>query len=80
MKLLDRFYLEVPCPRCSYEIDVQFLSIRLEAVEFCPNCKVIVRLVDEDASGHSAQESFLRSLRELRQGMEQLGMSLTINL
>jgi hypothetical protein len=46
----DDFLIEAPCPACGYEFDVHLTDIRLEGTTFCPNCKRMIQLRDENAS------------------------------
>lgn len=48
MSLFDGLFLTLACPKCSYEMDEELLSVRLEATAFCPCCKVTIRLFDAD--------------------------------
>ena len=49
-------FVQFACPRCEYVQDVQLLDARLERRIFCPGCKSIIQLVDQDASTHTALE------------------------
>lgn len=69
MKALDRAFVILDCPRCSYGMDVELISVLLQELIFCPCCKSEIQLVDSDASLFGvrvAVESAMKSLdREL---------------
>lgn len=76
----DRAWIRVPCPRCDYEVDVQFRMVLLEDVVFCPCCKVRIRLSDDRASGHRTRRSVHNALDELRNEITNLNKTLTIEI
>ena len=64
MNLFDGLFVTLACPKCNYEMDVELLSVRLEATTFCPCCKMTIRLVDADSSVHGAQEEIESALKD----------------
>lgn len=80
MYIFDRTFLEIPCPRCSYEVDIQFRQVVLEDVVFCPCCKVRIQLSDNKASGHRARQSTHYALTKLQEEIKNLNKALTFNL
>ncbi len=70
---LDRYFIDVGCPRCRYPFEVQVLDVRLQARVFCPNCKVGVRLVDEEASMEVGLRKVDRAMSELERSLRRLG-------
>ena len=72
MDLLDRLRIDVPCPLCGYETDVEFLSVRLQEQIFCPCCKARIQLVDADSSAHTAQKGFQSALDGLTRELAKL--------
>ena len=72
MNLFDGLFVTLACPKCNYEMDVELLSVRLEATTFCPCCKVTIRLVDADASVHGAQEEIESALKDLESQLKKL--------
>lgn len=79
MNPLDRAFLQVPCPRCEFEVDVQLRLAQLEDLVFCPCCKVRIWFADDEASGHRARRSVHNSLTELQRTIEDLNRTLTFN-
>ena len=65
MKALDRAFIILNCPRCSYGMDVEMMSFLLQRRVFCPCCKSEIQLVDSEASlfgARVAAESALKNL------------------
>ena len=80
MSFLDNAFIAVPCPRCGYELDVQFVDALLEATVFCSCCKSEMRLVDEEASAHDARRAVEGAVHDLQNQARELGMTITIEL
>ena len=78
--MLDRLFVNVYCPNCGYGMDVQVLSVRLEATIFCPCCKTSIRLVDEGASVHGAQEEMNLALKNLQHELKKLNTTITFKI
>ena len=78
--VFDRAFIAVPCPRCQYEIDVQFRSVQLEDMILCACCKVQIQLVDNEASGHMARRDSHIQLRNLQRELQRMSRTLTINI
>ncbi len=72
MNLFDGQFVTLACPKCNYEMDVELLSVRLEATTFCPCCKMTIRLVDADASVHGAQEEIESALKDFESQLKKL--------
>ena len=70
---LDRFFIDVECPRCRYPMDVQMLDVRLQARVFCPNCKVAIQLVDHEGSTEVGLRKVDRALSDLEREWRKLG-------
>ena len=80
MNPFDRAFLGVPCPRCGYEVDVQFRLALLEDLVFCPCCKARIRFSDDTASGHRARRSVRNALAEFQREIKNLNRTLTIEI
>ena len=63
MGLFDGLFLPLECPNCNYGMDVELLSVRLEATIFCPCCKITIQLVDADASVHGSQKEIESAIK-----------------
>ena len=78
--MLDRLFVNTDCPDCGYGVDVQVLSVRLEATIFCPCCKISIRLVDEEATAHGSQEDMDLALSNLQREFKKLDTTITIKI
>ena len=65
--MLQRSYVDLPCPICSYIMSVQIRSVCLEESMFCPCCKVRVDLIDENGGMQRACDNLSSSLEGLNQ-------------
>ena len=72
MELFDGLFVTVACPNCNYEMDVELLSVRLEATTFCPCCKVTIHLVDADASVHATQKEIDSAMKDFESEFRKL--------
>ena len=72
MSMLDDLMVTVACPLCGYGMDVELLSVRLQANIFCPCCKATIQLVDDSASAHAAQREVESALASLRRSLKSL--------
>lgn len=59
MAILDLDHLEValPCPRCSYLLEVEMLDVRTQVWRWCPCCRSRVRLMEPDGTVSSSVEA-----------------------
>ncbi|WP_433268998.1 hypothetical protein ACQPZF_05725 [Actinosynnema sp. CS-041913] len=57
--------IDIPCPGCGYEFEIQLLDIRVQTFRLCPCCRVQIHFVD-DGSLFGALQSVDESMRELR--------------
>lgn len=66
--MLDMNYLwiNIHCPKCNYEIDVQIIDAKSEKNIICNNCKVSIQLQDSNASVHNGIESVNNALTDLQ--------------
>lgn len=76
----DRAYLSVPCPRCTFKVDVRFRLAQLGGAAFCPCCKARIHFVDDRASGHRARRSVHNALTELEREFSNLNTTITITI
>lgn len=72
-RMLERSFVDAPCPGCGYMLSVQLLDVRIGRQINCPNCKIAVQLVDERASTHTAIETVGRAERELQRAIRNFG-------
>lgn len=72
MDLFDGLFVTLACPNCNYGIDVEILSVRLEATTLCPCCKITIQLVDADASVHGTQEEIEATMKDFEDQLKAL--------
>ena len=57
---LDSAWLDVNCPNCSYLCEVELIDIRTEVTHFCHNCKIEIKLHDENAYMNAGRKRMVR--------------------
>ena len=62
---LDKFEIEIPCPRCRFYTPVTLKQIRLEDVVICRGCKVNLNLIDHMHQVANARIRIAAALHEL---------------
>ena len=80
MDFFDSLFVTVTCPKCNYEMDVELISIRLQAIIFCPCCKITIQLSDADGNVHSSQRNFNSAMKDLEDQIEKLSTTIQINI
>jgi len=58
-------WIDIECPKCKYQDEVQLIDAKSEKSIFCNNCKSIIHLQDSEASVHTGIESINNALKEL---------------
>lgn len=51
------------CPQCGYEIFLLFSEVAAQTYVRCDCCRVLIRLIDQDASTHTASRDVDKALR-----------------
>ena len=80
MCLFDRAFIALPCPACTYPVEVQLRSIRLEDRVFCPCCKGAIKLVDAEATTYVASARIDGAMANIRETLDSLNKTLTFEL
>jgi transcription elongation factor Elf1 len=57
-------WIDFECPACNYQDQLQLVDIKTERTIFCNNCKISIRLVDENASTHIGIESINKTFKD----------------
>jgi hypothetical protein len=65
--------IEIQCPECEYEFEIQMLDIRVQAYKLCPCCRVRIHLVDAGGSTFGALEAVDDAMRQLERTLRRLG-------
>lgn len=80
LDLFDGLFVTLKCPKCGYGMDVEFQSVRLQAITFCPCCKVTIQLVDADASVYRGQEDVESAIKDIRSEIKKLNKTFKIKM
>ena len=75
MGIFDGIFVNVNCPNCTFELDVELTAVRLEETIFCPCCKITIQLRDENASTYRAERDIDSALGDLRSSLSKLNRS-----
>ena len=78
MGIFDDTFVNIKCPNCTYELDVELTAIRLEETIFCPCCKITIQLRDENASTYRAEQNIDSALEDLRRSLGKLNISMKL--
>jgi Zn ribbon nucleic-acid-binding protein len=70
---LNWTWVEIECPDCKYQDEIQLIDAKTERIIFCHNCKVIIELKDSDASVHSTVDSVNQAFRDLEKALKNFG-------
>lgn len=69
---LDDIWIDISCPKCNYQFEIQMIDARLESKVYCNNCKCIIHLQDSDASVHTSTRDINKALSDLDKTMRNL--------
>ena len=58
-------WIDIKCPNCSYDFEVQLKEAKLQSHVICNNCKTNINLVDNDSSVHTGLNTIHQSLKDL---------------
>lgn len=72
---IDKFEVEVDCPRCGFANPIWLRQARLRDVVICRGCKINIQLDDSMNTVRKAYQSIRRSLHDLRATIERLSQS-----
>lgn len=61
---ISTFPVKIPCPSCSFEIEVLLKQVIAEEVILCPGCMKEIKLVDENGSAKRAQSRINEALED----------------
>lgn len=62
---LNYMWIDVECPNCHYEDQIQLIDVKTEKTVFCNNCKTSIQIIDSDASTYTGIESLHKALDDL---------------
>lgn len=70
---IHNLWINVECPNCNYLEDVQLIEIKSEVNIFCHNCKMEIKLIDNESSLHAGIESINSEIKKLENIFKNLG-------
>lgn len=70
---LNKTWIDIQCPQCSYIDEVQLIDVKTEKTVFCHNCKIMIKLIDGNASVHVAIENINSQLKKLEKALKNIG-------
>jgi hypothetical protein len=72
---IDKFEVEVDCPRCNFANPIWLRQARLRDVVICRGCKANIQLDDNMNTVRKAYRSIRRSMQDLRETVERFNRS-----
>jgi hypothetical protein len=72
---IDKFEVDVDCPRCNFANPIWLRQARLRDVVICRGCKANIQLDDGMNTLRKAYRSIRRSMQELRDTLERINRS-----
>jgi len=69
----NKMWIDFECPNCGYIDEVQMIDVKTEKKVFCHNCKIIIELIDSDASTHSSIDSMTNALKDFEKTLKNFG-------
>lgn len=62
---LNYIWVDIACPKCNYQDEMQLIDAKSEKLIFCNNCKVGIQLQDSEASVHSGIENINKAFKDI---------------
>lgn len=69
---LDHTSVEVSCPACGFELEIQLLDVRTQVWRWCPCCRARIRLLEPDGSMSVGLARAEDAFRDLGKTMKKL--------
>lgn len=69
---LDEIWIDIYCPKCNYQFEIQMIDARLESKVYCHNCKCTIQLKDNEASVHTSTKDINQALNDLDKTLKNL--------
>jgi hypothetical protein len=70
-RLLQTF-IEVGCPSCGYQFEVQLTDVRTQVYRYCPCCRQLIHLIDSGGSTFGALESIDNAMDDLQRTLRRM--------
>ena len=61
---LNQMWVDIECPKCGYQDEIQLLDAKTERTVFCHNCKINIKLTDGEASVNNMIDSINSAFNE----------------
>lgn len=62
---LNYTWVDIHCPKCNYQDEIQLIDAKAEKLIFCNNCKSSIQLQNSNASVHTGIESINKAFKDL---------------
>src|SRR3954462_9253249 len=69
---LMQSFIEVGCPTCAYEFEVQLVDVRTQVYRYCPCCRQLIHLIDAGGSTFGAMESIDNAMNDLDRSLRRM--------
>ena len=66
-------WIDIECPKCKYQEEIQLIDVKSEISIFCNNCKSTIQLHDNEASVNTGVESINNALKGLESILRKFG-------
>ncbi len=70
---LNYTWVDMECPSCGYQDEVQLVDVKTEKTVYCHNCKESIMLLDNEASVHHGIEAINSSINKLEKAFKIFG-------
>lgn len=69
---IENHWIEIECPNCNYQIDIQLIDLKNENIVYCHSCKRTIQLEDKNASTHTSLKEIDDVLDDLKKVFKNL--------
>jgi transcription elongation factor Elf1 len=70
---LNNTWFDFNCPKCGYIETAQLVDVKTERTVYCHNCKISIKLIDNESSSHQGIEKINKSLKDLENLFKNFG-------
>lgn len=70
---LNEQWITLECPNCNYIDDIQIIDVKIEKIHYCNNCKVEIKLQDNEGSVHNGIESINKAFKDIENLLKKFG-------
>lgn len=69
----NNIWVDFECPKCGYQDEIQLIDAKTGKMIFCHNCKISIKLSDNEATVHTGIDSMTNALKELERTLKDFG-------